>query len=449
MKRESSLAFFTALIVVVSAGASRHHALKFGETKEDYVLFQHDMSPFQREFTVCAWVRKLSTVGSAPSWFDYYAGGQPYEIQVSDNGAQTSMFGVQSSEAKSEYTVTMGTWFHNCLAWSESSLTRDLYIDGRLVYSWATPAGRTVNLGGYILLGAEQSKLGGGMDSADIFGGELYQLNMFSKKMSGSEIMRMAANMCMGEEESFGELRKLKWEDVILKTRHGDVTEAKNPVCGVEYYISLLNKTRLEQEKSEAELQKMAEKMDSTAEELSETQAELLRVQEALVQNALNTTPADCLTITEKLHVTSNILNSTNEKLENTTKELESTEEELEETKAELLQVQESTKTLKTTTLKLRSCTGKLNITAKQLTSASRKINETKEELLRVQEALESAENTPPDCPLNATVTSHWDLLYSGEFIGRKFTTERLEILRKTTEKLGNFMMAMFFYNIF
>lgn len=263
---------FTALICVTSGmSAGRYHALKFGETIDDYVMFQHDMSPFQTEFTLCAWIRKLSTVGTQASWFDYYAGGQDKEIQMSDNGKQTSMFG-SGSDISSKYTVTKGTWFHNCLAWSAASQTRDVYIDGVLVDSEETPARRTVNLGGNIVLGNEQESLGGDMDAGDIFGGELYKLNMFNRKLDVTEIMSMAANMCTEEENTFGESRKLKWEDVILKYRYGKVTEK---ISGCETVI----------------LQQTIEKLNNTTRELNKSQAELLRVQE---ERALNVTQ-DCI----------------------------------------------------------------------------------------------------------------------------------------------------------
>ena len=48
---------------------------------------------------------------------------------------------------------------------------------------------------------------------------------MFSRKLTDSEIQEMARERCSGVEDLYGEVRSLKWEDILLKERTGNVTE--------------------------------------------------------------------------------------------------------------------------------------------------------------------------------------------------------------------------------
>ena len=212
----------------------RFNILTFGKTENDYVMFQHDMSQFETGFTICTWVRKLYSLRT-PIWFSYAASTSTYEIQMSDDGSQTYFFAdtSNSNSLTSNYTVTPGTWFHNCLSWDSATSTRDVYIDGVRVDSKATPAGRTLGLGGTIVLGNEQEGVGTGMDSWDIFGGELYKLNMFARKLTDGEIKEMSEERCSEVEMKYNEdERGLKWVDILQKKKYGNVVEEKvNDEC--------------------------------------------------------------------------------------------------------------------------------------------------------------------------------------------------------------------------
>ena len=202
----------------------RFNILKFGQTQYDYVMFTHDMSQFETGFTLCTWVRKLYS-RAEPTWFSYAVSGQEFELGMTDKGTQTRIFG-DDTDLTSYYTVTPGTWFHNCLSWDSTTSTRDVYIDGVRVNGKATPAGRTLGQGGTIVLGNEQHGVGTGMDNSDIFGGELYKLNMFTRKLSDSEIREMSEEMCSEVEIKYGEERGLTWEEVLGERKYGNVTES-------------------------------------------------------------------------------------------------------------------------------------------------------------------------------------------------------------------------------
>ena len=64
-----------------------------------------------------------------------------------------------------------------------------------------------------------------------LFGGELQKLNMFTKKLSSSEVSRMyKAGRCSDTvEKTFS--RNLKWEDIMKTTRHGNV-KTLDTCCG-------------------------------------------------------------------------------------------------------------------------------------------------------------------------------------------------------------------------
>ncbi|KAL5251955.1 hypothetical protein ACHWQZ_G014931 [Mnemiopsis leidyi] len=216
--------FLLQVIIIESTNKRRFNILKFGQSENDYVMFTHDMSQFETGFTVCSWVRKLRNEG-IPTWFSYAVSDQPYEIQISDMGDRTRIFG-DSTNLVSLYTVTPGTWFHNCLSWDSVTSTRDVYIDGVRVDSKATPAGRILRQGGTIVLGNEQqSGPGAGMDTYNMFWGELYKLNMFTRKLDDTEIRELSVDMCSEVEMKYGNERGLKWEDLLQKTKYGNVVE--------------------------------------------------------------------------------------------------------------------------------------------------------------------------------------------------------------------------------
>ena len=373
-----------------------------------------------------------------PVWFSYATSSTAKEIQITDDGYQFYMFG-DNSDLHSVYTVSQGTWFHNCLAWDSASQTRNLYINGVLVDSKATPAGRTLGQDGYLVLGNEQDGHGTGMDGSEIFGGELYKLNVFSKKLSQSEVQEMATEMCSEVEETYEDERSVKWEDIVLKSRNGDITEigtgCLSPIFEKLRTKHLQTEERLNSTLEELELIKQekdtyrnnleskAGQLNTTEEELAQTKSDLNTTEEELAQ-----TKSDLNTTEEELVQTKSDLNTTEEELVQTKSALNTTEEELAQTKSDL----------NTTEEELAQTKSDLNNKEQQLNSTTAALNETQTELERVKELLEKAANATQDCPLNSTVTSYWDLLYSDEFLGGIVTTDKLEVLRKGISKLGN-----------
>ena len=60
------------------------------------------------------------------------------------------------------------------MTWRQSSRTVRDYCDRMELGSATTPAGRKVGIDGYIELGKEFDKYGGGFQDSQAFGGEMY-----------------------------------------------------------------------------------------------------------------------------------------------------------------------------------------------------------------------------------------------------------------------------------
>ena len=429
--KELLLLTLFSLLLLASRG-DPFNALKFGSAVNDYIVYQPEMQPFETGFTVCSWIRKLGSAHNGPTWFSYAVSGVPREIQITDMGARTYIFG-DGSGLQSLYTVTPGTWFHNCVGWDATSQTRTVYINGALVDSKATPAGRTLKLGGSLLLGNEQQTgPGTGMDDTNTFNGEIFKLNMFGKKLSDAEIKEMARDMCSEVEETQGEVRVIKWEDVLLKTRTGNVTEIKSE-C-----ISPLEKMQEKLQQTEEKLNDTLADLENKEQQLNETIRELDQTKEEK-----ETFRADLENKTQQLNATEtqkqmkiDQLDTVTEELETTTKELDTVTEELNTTTKEL---ETTTQELNTTTKELETTTQELDTVTEELNSTTRVLNETQVQLEQVKGLLGESANATMGCLLNTTITNHWDMLESDVFFEAVITGKKLEVLRKSMQNLGNF----------
>ena len=379
----------------------RFNILKFGQTSNDYVKFTHDMSQFETGFTVCSWVRKLRNDG-IPTWFSYAVSNEEYEIGITDMGRRTRIFG-DETDLRSLYTVTPGTWFHNCISWDSATSTRDVYIDGVRVDSKATPAGRTLGQGGTIVLGNEQEGVGTRMDTWNMFWGELYKLNMFTRKLNDSEIREMSEEMCSEVEKKHGEERSLKWEEVLEERKYGNVTESWS-VCSpirklqselleikerLNSTLEELERTKQEKEAYLADLQEKEEQLNSTSEELEQTKSDLEKKEEQLnsTSEELEQTKSDLENKEEQLNSTSEELKQTKSDLEKKEEQLNSTSEELEQTKSDLENKEEQ---LNSTSEELKQTKSDLENKEERLNSTSEELKQTKSDLEKKEEQLNS-----------------------------------------------------------
>ena len=189
-------------------------------------MFQPDMSLLQNALTVCSWVKPLSTE-TKPFWLSYATSSNDHEILTSDNGNYNDFVG-SSIDVSSKISPSKGTWYHHCTSWSTSSNTRKIYFNGELVGT--TTTSRTLGLDGILFFGNERH-YDGQMDARETFGGELFKVNFFAKELTGEEVLGMKeAGLCSDVEESYGRVRYLRWEDLLLEQKNGNITEVE-PGC--------------------------------------------------------------------------------------------------------------------------------------------------------------------------------------------------------------------------
>ena len=259
-----TLIFSLALLVLTEASSEepsqglmerRYRGLKFGATDQDYIRFKPKIQPIQRAFSLCAWIKKIRTDGF-PMWFAYSTSKEFNEIQSVDNGFFRT-FDVWI-DVRSTVSDRAGSWRHVCNTWSRTFRWARLYFDGVEIGSKRTPSGRILHLGGYMALGNEFDTLEGGFDNENAFGGELYKVNVFDKELNASEVKEMKeAGMCSDVEEKYGRTRYLKWEDLMLEVRSGNVTEV-DVGCYPEVKKEQFNETVMEKLLEEMKESKIA-----------------------------------------------------------------------------------------------------------------------------------------------------------------------------------------------
>ena len=201
----------------------RYKGLKFGATAQDYVLLKPRMEPLDESFSVCGWVKKMRP-GVSKWWFAYGTSSNVEEILSEDDGYfQTLNIDV---DMRSKVTEQLGIWRHVCYTWSLATRAASVYFDGILLGSSTTPSGKKLGLDGYLVLGNEFDSYGGGFGDNNAFGGELFKMNAFDKELEAAEVKEMAdAGKCSDVEEKYGRSRYLKWEDLLLEEKSGNVTE--------------------------------------------------------------------------------------------------------------------------------------------------------------------------------------------------------------------------------
>ena len=199
----------------------RYNGLQFGATKQDYVLFKTRMDPLEESYSLCGWVKKRRN-DSYNFWFAYSTSTEHDVFHSTDDG----YFHTLDTDAimRSKVTVELGVWTHWCYTWSFSTRTANVYHNGQLLGSVTTDSGKKVGVEGYVVLGNEFNSYGG--DFKYPFGGDMFKVNVFDKELDASQVKAMAdAGLCSDIEEQYGRSRFLKWEDLLLEEKTGNVTE--------------------------------------------------------------------------------------------------------------------------------------------------------------------------------------------------------------------------------
>ena len=81
-------------------------------------------------------------------------------------------------------------WHHICMAWDNTEGSYEFYMDGQITDSGTgLQKNHVIPSGGTTVLGQDQDSVGGGFEADQEFGpGQLAEVNMWSRVLSGSEI---------------------------------------------------------------------------------------------------------------------------------------------------------------------------------------------------------------------------------------------------------------------
>lgn len=328
-----SLIYFSfvlgTLVKQAATDDSAYKSLKFGATTNDYVSLRPNMGSCVNSFSVCSWIRKMRS-GNECTWFSYAVSSNHNEIWLGDNGGRNSVFGQYYNSLQSAAGVRTNEWYHYCLTWDSSTRNIIIYYNGvaKASGSRQSSSGRKLITGGTVILGQDQDKVGGSFASSQLFGGELQKLNMFTKKLSASEVMRLYnAGRCSDTvEKTFS--RNLKWEDIIRASKHGNVQTLDT--------CSVVKLKKLEKELAEAEAElkktqgsliagrtsngKLSAQLDSTMKLLKKSEAEVKKLEGELAKtnDVLNKEMALRSQTQTKLTKTETQLKDTSTRLKNT-----------------------------------------------------------------------------------------------------------------------------------
>ena len=305
-----------------SSLANKYNALHFGTSTSDFISYTRDMSPFRNALTACMWIKRVHTA-SSDVVFHYHTGSSRYEILIGSDGEFNRVVGDQVLRYSQSYFQTpAGQWFSYCLSWSRSTNTIQLYLDGQLVRSGKTSSGSWREL--YTTGTLSFNRFVDTASPSQVFGGQLFQFNMFPEVLSAESIKKIAQGGLCFDMSEVSSVPVLKWEEVMAKSRSGNVTE----VIGCESLHVLEQKIEKLSEKVSSltsELNSTKTNLDSVSTQLTQTQDELKTVRKTLNKTEVNleTCNSTLLKKTDQLDLTVGKLENCSSSLRETIKELQ------------------------------------------------------------------------------------------------------------------------------
>ena len=376
--------------------------LKFGNNETDYVIFAPNMRPFRSQFSICSWVKRLETSENLRYWFSY-----------------ESITPTHKTLASTDEDFVPGRWTHYCMVWSMSSGHPNLYFNGTAKRPSNSSIGMPhTHAGGFLALGQKARGDGTTINSntARPFGGELHKFNIFSKMLSAEEVREMyEAGICSTIEEKYGPYRKLKWDNIINRQRHGNVQLVNLDVsCPSTFKLSYAGVPVLpvETESAETESESVTDlgirldlaeldidwnranfawlvglklrRFNDLSSDLFRTQADISKTRNKLeaTENALQKTRSDLWETKTELVRTKSDFQELQTELLGTRYELEATETALHKTQSDLEETQTELERTKTDLHeKLDQTQGELNVTRADLNETRSELESTKLDL--------------------------------------------------------------------
>ncbi|XP_063676256.1 uncharacterized protein LOC134812682 [Bolinopsis microptera] len=439
--------YVLALEMPVVSG-SDETGLKFGNDGYSLISFQPDMASLSEKFTFCLWIRTKTSESTYQIPFAYEQDELFIDSIKSGNRNRYRLFG-STGHVSSEHIPEMGTWYQYCGTWSLASRTFRAYVNGALAGTLITSAGRKLKTGGTFVLGDYLDSVASGRATGSCdFGGEMYNLNLFSKELTGTEIAALSADgLCTPLPDQLDEYRVIRWEEVLELTRKGTVQDIQIR-CG-DFETELEKTQRLLQE-AISEKEELQSSLRSTQVELLEVKGqrdsaieELQEVKETMLtnENELNNIKTELRNVSLKLNGTKTELVNARIELGESNIAFENSRLELNETKIVLessrLELDETKSVLESSQLELNETQSvlessilKLNETKSSLESSRLELNESQIELENTELELKTA--LEKECELQKGHLTKWDVLYSCPFYNKVFTRRLHKQLRTT-----------------
>jgi len=216
---------FAAVVFCIAgifADSGLNKVLRFPEevSTNNYIKMTPDFSDIGSSVSVCTWMKNLKvSTNSKRFWFSYAVPKRDNEILFA---AYVEYWFKQVGYNWNPVRILKNQWYHFCFTWSAGK-TMDSYLNGVLMKSQAcTVTG--IASGGILVLGQEQDSFGGTFDINQSFGGDLQQLNVFSRKLRLEEVASMFFDgRCSPLPSSLEPDVVLSWEEILRAQPSGDV----------------------------------------------------------------------------------------------------------------------------------------------------------------------------------------------------------------------------------
>jgi len=209
------LIFFVLLFGLVfgqgSSDRGFNRALWFPGDGVTYTSLDPDFSEASDAISVCSWLKlQMITVDLVDlPWFSYGI-DDPNLILL--NAKNLNMLHTTSGSLTvfdfGYLNLVEGEWYNFCFTWEPKNL--DFYINSVKIYTTDNvPAGQIIQ-GGTLWLGSNRA------NPSDIFAGQMYNINVFKKKLSLEDVTAMYyRGMCAPLSRSVGYDVVLSWQDIV------------------------------------------------------------------------------------------------------------------------------------------------------------------------------------------------------------------------------------------
>ena len=265
--------FLLVLILGISSGLTvtaqekpKLYGLRFGQDTDDFIDWSPNIDPLRANFTVCSWIRR-NHQSSHPILLQYFHPGYDSGMILGAEGVFNQVVGTPLY--LQDHLIPVRRWYHLCWTWRTYPFHFTVFFNGVDVGSRSTRQ-RYLRTGGKL-------RLGNGLNiEENVFGGDMFRLNAYSRVLSEDEIVTLASDMCTPEEPAVDRSRIIRWEEILMKERTGSVIEIATGCYGdnadhIEAEGMIISPNRSQNEG----LNGVSNRLKETERELAETKADL------------------------------------------------------------------------------------------------------------------------------------------------------------------------------